>query len=508
MTEKPSVQQELQNQFPGRSKQIASLMGLMGKPHDRVIPSIFIYGHPSSGKTSVVRAIFEKSLKRSQWAYINCVECHTPHMIFEHALNQWCHWTPSVENRFTGICRIQNVHQFVKAVEEGVAVDDNNTVVQFGKEETHYLVLDRAERLRDMGPTLLPVLLRLSELTGRNICVILLSTIVFEKFKVKGGAYEPLYIRFSEYSKEDTLQILQLLFETTDRRIELRRDRNGDEEEEEDNEDNGDESNNDPEPEFVELDDEFFTGFCEVIYTIFNHNCKDINELKYIAALLFPLYIKPIRKRQVQMHEKARLLKHAQPYFAQATDKLYLREISSTEWSRETRRIENMEDAGGDVNMAFLKRPLAREKGEFDLPYYTKFLLLSSYLASYNPARYDVRYFSKMGETRARKKGGGTRKGKADQGGGKMRPQLLGPKAFPVERMLAIFYSIIDDTLEDSIDVQTQITSLTTLRLLVRANNMDRLDGAKFKCNVSFEFIRAVANSVRFEIDKYLYDFN
>ena len=38
-----------------------------------------------------------------------------------------------------------------------------------------------------------------------------------------------------------------------------------------------------------------------------------------------------------------------------------------------------------------------------------------------------------------------------------MRPQLLGPKAFPVERMLAIFYSIIDDTLEDSIDIQTQV---------------------------------------------------
>ncbi|KAI8146558.1 origin recognition complex subunit 5 C-terminus-domain-containing protein [Fennellomyces sp. T-0311] len=480
-----TIQQELESQFPGRSKQIASLLRLMGKPQDRVIPSVFIYGHPSSGKTTVVRAILEKTLKRSLWAFINCVECHTPRMIFEHALNQWCHWTPSVENRFTGVCRVDNVHQFVKNIQDGVAVSDTK-VVHIGKEETQYLVLDRAERLRDMGSTLLPVLLRLAEMTGRNICVILLSTIVFEKFKVKGGAYEPLYMRFAEYTKEDTLQILQLLFTSTERRIELRR-------EEED------------QVEFVDLDDEFFTGFCEVIYTIFNHNCKDVNELKYIAALLFPLYIKPIRDRQVQMQEKAKLLKHAQPYFAQATDKLYLREISSAEWNREARRLE-LEDADGD--MAFLTRPVAREKGEFDLPYYTKFLLLASYLASYNPARFDVRYFSKAGEARAKKKGGGTRKAKAEQGGGKMRPQLLGPKAFPIERMLAIFYSIINGSLEDSIDVQTQITSLTTLRLLVRANNMDRLDGAKFKCNVSFEFIKAVASSVRFEIDKYLYDFN
>ncbi|KAI7849589.1 origin recognition complex subunit 5-like protein [Circinella umbellata] len=493
-----SIQQELSCQFPGRSKQITTLFGLMGKPQDRIVPSIFIYGHPSSGKTSVVRAIFEKSLSRSQWAFINCVESHTPRMIFEHALNQWCHWVPSVENHFTAVCRIDNVHQFVKIIQEGVMLQEDK-VVQIGMDETHYLILDRAERLRDMGPNLLPVLLRLSEMTGRNICVILLSTIVFEKFKVKGGAYEPLYIRFSEYTKEDTLQILQLLFASTDRRIELRQT-------EDDDDDN--EEVNKAEPEYVELDNEFFNGFCDVIYTIFNHNCKDINELKYIAALLFPLYIKPIRDRQVQIHEKAKLLKYSQPYFAQATDKLYLREISSVEWNRETQRLDDLNDTDRDANMALLTRNLAREKGEFDLPYYTKFLLLASYLASYNPARYDVRYFSKVGEARTRKKGGGTRKSKADQGGGKMRPQLLGPKAFPMERMLAIFYSIIDDSLEDSIDVQTQITSLTTLRLLVRANNMDRLDGAKFKCNVSFEFIRAVAKSVRFEIDKYLYDFN
>ena len=92
-------------------------------------------------------------------------------------------------------------------------------------------------------------------------------------------------MRFGEYSKDDTINILQLLFKSTNRQIELRAE-----------EDDDDENNS--EREFVELDDEFFKGFCEVIYTIFNHNCKDVSELKYIAALLFPLYIKPIRDRQ------------------------------------------------------------------------------------------------------------------------------------------------------------------------------------------------------------------
>jgi origin recognition complex subunit 5 len=41
-----------------------------------------------------------------------------------------------------------------------------------------------------------------------------------------------------------------------------------------------------------------------------------------------------------------------------------------------------------------------------------------------------------------------------------MRQQLLGPKAFPVERMLAIFYSIIDEQLDDGIDIPVQVLYL------------------------------------------------
>lgn len=328
-----------------------------------------------------------------------------------------------------------------------------------------------------MTGTILPVLLRLSELTERNICVVFISNIVFEKFRIKGGSLEPYLIRFPEYTREDTLKILQLDF--TPATIQS--------------------INEEP----IELDRDFYTGFLEVIYSIFCHNCKDINELRYFASLLFPVYIQPLKEERVEKHEKAKLFKFAQPYFADATEKLYLREISSAEWSQETKNLDDIPDD------AIIKRhPEMMGRAEVELPYYTRFLLIAAYLASYNPPRFDIRYFAKTtNEERKKKKGGGTRKFVDKAGGGKMRQQLLGPKAFPVERMLAIFYSIIDDTLEDTIDIQLQITSLTTLRLLVRSTAMDRLDGAKYKCNVNFEFIRSIAKSVRFEIDKYLYDF-
>ncbi|KAG2209209.1 hypothetical protein INT47_005501 [Mucor saturninus] len=445
----------LEDRFPGREKQLEQLSNVtIGSSLTDYSPqSIFVYGPPSTGKTSVISEVF-----KTNGGYVNCVECFTPRLLFEHAMDQLIQRQPEFKNNYTRSRKIDNVQQFVKCIRETFQKDP----------KTKYLILDRAERLRDMPGTILPVLLRLSELTDMNICVVFISNIVFEKFRVKRGGIEPFLLRFPEYTREDTLKILQLDFKPAT-------------------------------VEGVSLDAEFYLCFLEVIYSIFCHNCKDINELRYFAALLFPLYIKPIEEGTVLPNEKAKLFKYAQPYFAEATEKLYLREISSAEWSQETKDLD-------DTLGSFLSSKVGR--AEFELPFYTRFLLIAAYLASYNPPRFDVRYFAKASEERSKKKGGGTRKGgRVDKLGGKMRQQLLGPKIFPVERMLAIFYSILDETLEDTIDIQLQITSLTTLRLLVRSTSIDRLDGAKYKCNVNFEFIKTVAKTVRFEIDKYLYDF-
>ncbi|KAG2203665.1 hypothetical protein INT46_004299 [Mucor plumbeus] len=439
----------LKQKFPGREKQIEQLDCATASSSEQTNyspQSIFVYGPPSTGKTTLTTEFF-----KPHGAYVNCVECFTPRLLFEHSLDRLIKHKPAHANSYTTTRKIDNVQQFIKAIREQF----KNT------KTTKYLILDRAERIRDMAGTILPVLLRLSELTECNICVVFISNIVFEKFRVKGGSMEPYLIRFSEYTREDTLAILQLDFTPTA-------------------------------IDNVELDNDFYAGFLEVIYSIFCHNCKDINELRYFASLLFPVYIQPLKDGTVLPTEKAKLFKYAQPYFSEATEKLYLREISSAEWSRETKDLDGARNVGRST--------------EVELPYYTRFLLIAAYLASYNPPRFDVRYFAKSTNEHKKKRGGGSRK-TVDKLGGKMRQQLLGPKAFPVERMLAIFYSIIDDTLEDTVDIQLQITSLTTLRLLVRTTGMDRLDGAKYKCNVNFEFIRTVAKTVRFEVDKYLYDF-
>jgi origin recognition complex subunit 5 len=136
------------------------------------------------------------------------------------------------------------------------------------------------------------------------------------------------------------------------------------------------------------------------------------------------------------------------------------------------------------------------------MPFLTKFLLIASFLASYNPSKYDSRFFTRGGEGRGKisKKAG-------SNNGSLVRTQLTGPKAFAIDRMLAIFYSIVEDDCKMTTDIHSQIATCISLRLLIRVSAPNNLNSMKCKCNISFALVKSIATSVRFDISKYLYDF-
>lgn len=151
-------------------------------------------------------------------------------------------------------------------------------------------------------------------------------------------------------------------------------------------------------------------------------------------------------------------------------------------------------------SLLILDAPIIALK-QAELPYFTRFLMIASFLASFNPSKYDNRFFSREDRSRVGKKGG-------IHNGSLMRSQLAGPKAFPVDRMLTIFYSILpDEECRFTFDIHSQIASLISLRLLTKVSAASRLDLIKCRCNVSYIFIKSVARSVNFDIGKYLYDF-
>lgn len=74
----------------------------------------------------------------------------------------------------------------------------------------------------------------------------------------------------------------------------------------------------------------------------------------------------------------------------------------------------------------------------FELPYYSKYLLIAAYLASYNPEKSDKRIFLKGSEKRGRKL-------KLQLNNkSNLKQTLLGPKDFTMDRLLAIFYAIVE----------------------------------------------------------------
>ncbi|KAF9408711.1 Origin recognition complex subunit 5, partial [Podila epigama] len=546
-------------------------------------PSLLINGNSSSGKTAVVKAVLNTVLATkspSRYAFLDCVECHTPRLLFEHAIYQFRNPPPlptisstttiptptatssttspptradsTTESRLevvreqslpsndgnntsrnsskrrTGAAgeltsdltkrqrrsttnkeqlnweKCENINEFVewcrKICDQPDDVDndhdadaDSDDDMNKGKTErsqahapqepkpsgrkksdTRYLVLDRAERLRDTAPTLIPVLMRLQELTGRNMCVILISTIVWEKFRSKTGGYEPIVLNFPQYTKQETLAILKLDMATGQ-------------------------------------DPELYMRFVDLVYDVFQRNCKDLNEIRHLVSLLFPLYVKPVKEGKIQAHEVLKLHRHIQAYFVEAMDKLYLREISSTEWSDRTLLSASKSDGGAPGSERAMMTAV-QVQNILDLPYYTKFILIASFLASYNPPKLDMRYFAKVSNQGSkmtkRAKNAAAKKHGHEQMGSKLRQQLLGPKTFQLERMLAIFYSILEEEVEENVNVHTQIASLVSLRLLQRITPMDKLDSIKCKCNVSYDTIKALAKSTKFDIDKYLYDFS
>lgn len=94
-----------------------------------------------------------------------------------------------------------------------------------------------------------------------------------------------------------------------------------------------------------------------------------------------------------------------------------------------------------------LPRPALRavpKPPQVELPAAARFLVVAGYCASYNPAKSDLRLFGRgLVAGGRRKKGGGTRRaGYGRVRMGKVPQRLLGPKIFPLDRLLAIFAAL------------------------------------------------------------------
>lgn len=141
------------------------------------------------------------------------------------------------------------------------------------------------------------------------------------------------------------------------------------------------------------------------------------------------------------------------------------------------------------------------------LPFFTTHLLIAAYLASYNPSRTDVTYFMKHTDKRKGKRRAPSTSVSNSMKARKISRHLLTPSPFTLDRLLAIFRALLDGGVPQVADLYTQVATLTSLRLLVRAGagSNDALEaGGRWRVNFGWEYARALGRSVNLEVGEYL----
>ncbi|KAK4295591.1 hypothetical protein Pmani_031859 [Petrolisthes manimaculis] len=437
--------QDISDSIPCRREQIQLLVHLLGQGTCALPSSLFVYGPSGCGKTLVTLAV----LKRLDiiTAHINCIEAYTPRIMFETVLNQLSGTVLSSSNGYTSYASCDNLGDFVKHIKD---IGRNRGMPRIA------VVVEHSERLRDQDANIMPVLCRLQELTcSTNIVVIFLSSIPVDKFRASTGFMEPIVVHFPQYYKNEVMEILVKL-----------------------------------KPE--KYSEEFFKNYINLVLSVFYVATKDLPELKHQVQLNFQTYCEPIEKGEAAEGDMRQLWRNIEPHLRKAMNSVYLREVSSDQYERMQKLTEKNEPDHLLSNMS--------HNAKMELPFYSKFLLIAAYLASYNPARTDRRFFMKYHGKQRKTQAMIKAKERSSN-------QLVGPKPFPLDRLLAIFYSIVDDRVTPTANIFSQISTLVTLRLLTQIGGDDQLDSPKYKCVVSLDFIRTIARMVSFDIIRYLYDY-
>jgi len=437
---------------------------LTGGGRNRFPECVFVQGAPQSGKKSVVSAVL-RSKSCGSWR-VSMSSCHLASLgtsvLFQDILAQLFDEKKNKEDEKAE--NVANFAEFVGKLRRRLKGSSGSKPV--------VIALSDVQQLRHCDFNLLPGLQRLQSLTGfkNKLCVVFISNLPWKKWEMEALSFSPaVTLTLAPYTKQQKVQLLtKHLAQRTPRSKELGKALEGDDEEE-----------------------AFFYDFSEMILGTFHAVCRSLPQFVGVAKMVLPKYIQPVEAGTVEASNSRKLYRNVEPFVKECLVTANLKESSSASGT-----------GSSDV--------ITQNRLSVELPFFSKYLLIAAFLASYNPVSSDKRFFMKSGGGKI-KKVRNTVTAAARIAAHKRASQLGGPKMFPMDRMLAIFYVIVDDQgVSCSADILSQIATLVNLGLLTQSGNWSSLDSGldapKFKCNVSTDFIRLVSKNVRFEIHNYMYD--
>ncbi|WVW83954.1 hypothetical protein I302_105977 [Kwoniella bestiolae CBS 10118] len=513
----------------------------------RPTPSFIYLHHPHHSSTSLPLPASSSSSSSSTIIKIDVVEYNTPRLFFSGVLNR----LGANEEGQGEVQTFDGFSQRIRAWYTNRAGSENKSkgkgkakvngtnghLEESGDERGFVLVVTRSERLRMVFGNGWSLITRLAELTGIPISVVLCSSMLWDHVRpIRGDAPEPVHVYLPAPSREEIL--FQLLPSS-------------------------------PHP--------LWPRFLDLLLSTVHSLCSPpIEEIQYLSQSLWPIYTSTLPPHYSMIHlgqpypnpsnpppeievtiKLLTDLKHQLSLsLASAIENLLPRTIGTHEF---TQALLPKTQNGIPLTRSLPKPP------SMNLSSVEKFLLVASYAGSYNPGKSDIRLFGRTaGVEGKRKKGGGTRRaGYGRVRAGKVPQRLLGPKPFPLDRLLALFSSLFaehaerpedlqasfggelssseeeerddwlpsvaeqsakverkrkrdneqerrwDESVEElamSVKVWGLILQLESQGLLKRMSPVDRLDNIMIRCEIGYETAKTLAKDLKFNLDEYLYE--
>lgn len=243
----------------------------------------------------------------------------------------------------------------------------------------------------------------------------------------------------------------------------------------------------------------FYENYLSIFLNVFFKVCRDLKELQLVAFECFQKYCEPVLDGSIAPDDVTKLWRHISKTMKLSLSTIYMR---MGHVNQELIRPAADQLCSESVEQLQTMRRLAQN---LELPYYAKYLLIAAYLASHNAAKEDKRLFMKNHGKQKKRLQSVNAKAEVSE---KMVTQL-GPKSFTVDRLLAIFYAILDEKVGLTCNLLAQISTLIHLKFLIFASGESSImDGnGRLQCTVGMDFIMHIGRMVGFNVRQYLCDF-
>lgn len=367
-----------------------------------------------------------------------------------------------------------------------------------------------SERIRDIWPEhiseMWPLLAEMMGCQGK-VMVVFVSPLSWASFRSTSGrtmSTSPLCIRIPRLPRDDVLALLDQDAETALTHV----------------------------PDGIDFG--LYRVVCQVFYDTVKDTIRDEYEIRILYTHLWRKLMSVVHAKGVRPNMPS-LMPHISELCRDALARVAPRHVGPSAWDL-------------DSNVTKPESALMALPSRTGFGVMQAFLLISAFLASYNPAITDVKYFVR--ELKVSRK---RRRGKAQKAAQEAlmemegmteifdRTQFWGPRPFTLERVLAMYHALLADfeldlnedgllapaeraarTSDNKAELNlehvagefwsrsstalAELNELVRQQLIVRISPANKLGAMQYRVNASFEYVYQVAVAVGFPLRVWLWD--